>query len=396
MTIDEMHIAVNLGVQKSGSFQVDNLLPEEIDHELNLSQRRFIKQRYNARSNKDQRGFEQSQKRTDDLRHLVEDYVAKAPAGVSAGSFMGPIYTSNITGQIYAERYKLPLDYMHLVNIRSMIFYNCLEDLVTKNKTTSHQYLRIQIYPPSRNHVLVAISVAALADGNAVTIFETPSGATIDDLRDPTRYLGSEGFRPSISPNDSYTDLVDTTEAADSPPADANEIFLIRDTDIWSFGDFNGGAHTGAYALVHYKNLHTGDVVIVNIMSPPRILPYITRRVDPKGKGVRLKRTLCKAVQHDDIYKLLDDPFNTIKESNILYTMQENFVDLYSTSRLLPTEVVIKYLRRPLQMSLALGRGCEMAEHTHNEIVEMAIKSILEFIESPRYQSQSGEVLESE
>ena len=29
-----MHIAVNLGVQKIGSFQVDNLLPEEIDHEL--------------------------------------------------------------------------------------------------------------------------------------------------------------------------------------------------------------------------------------------------------------------------------------------------------------------------------------------------------------------------
>ena len=391
-----MHIAVNLGVQKSGSFQVDNLLPEEIDHELNLSQRRFIKQRYNARSNKDQRGFEQSQKRTDDLRNLVEDYVAKLTKGTSAGSFMGPIYTSNISGQIYAERYKLPLDYMHLINVRSMIFYDCIGSLNVTNINTSHYYLRIPIYPPTRNHVLVGISAATIV-GLSVSIFSAPSGATIDDLRNPNRYSGSEGFTPSISPNDSYTDLVDTTEASDSPPADANEIFLIRDTEVFSFGDWADGAHTGAYAIVHYKNLHTGEVIHINVMSPPRILPYINRRVvRAANDAVKIKRTLCKAVQHDDLYKLLDDPFNTIKESNVLYTMQENFVDLYSTSRLLPTEVIIKYLRRPLQMSLALGRGCELAEHTHNEIIEMAIKSILEIIESTRYQSQSGEVLESE
>jgi len=71
MTVNEMHIAVNLGVQKLASFQADNLLPEEIDHELNLSVMRFIKQRYNPSSNRQGKGFEQSQKRIDDLKHLV-------------------------------------------------------------------------------------------------------------------------------------------------------------------------------------------------------------------------------------------------------------------------------------------------------------------------------------
>ena len=69
-----MHIAVNLGVQKLASFQVDNLLPEEIDHELNLAQLRFVKQRFNSRSNRQGRGFEQSQKRIDDLNKFVESY----------------------------------------------------------------------------------------------------------------------------------------------------------------------------------------------------------------------------------------------------------------------------------------------------------------------------------
>ena len=92
----------------------------------------------------------------------------------------------------------------------------------------------------------------------------------------------------------------------------------------------------------------------------------------------------------------LDDPFNTAKSSRIMYTMQENFVDLYSNTRTVPLNVTIKYLRRPINVNLVEGIGCELAEHTHHEIVEMTVKSILEAFESPRYQSQSGEVLESE
>ena len=93
-----MHIAVNLGVQKIGSFQVDNLLPEEIDHELNLAQRRFIKQRYSNLSNAKRQGFEQSQKRLDDLRNLLEDYFFHLP------SYMGAIYTSTSYNDIFAYR----------------------------------------------------------------------------------------------------------------------------------------------------------------------------------------------------------------------------------------------------------------------------------------------------
>ena len=76
--------------------------------------------------------------------------------------------------------------------------------------------------------------------------------------------------------------------------------------------------------------------------------------------------------------------------------MQENFVDLYSTPNFVPDTVVVKYLRRPARMRIATSVGSELPEHTHDEIVEMAVKSILEGIQSPRYQSQSGEVLESE
>ena len=96
------------------------------------------------------------------------------------------------------------------------------------------------------------------------------------------------------------------------------------------------------------------------------------------------------------MYAILDDPFNTTKNSAPLYTIQENFVDLYTSSSFIPQDIFIKYLRRPALMSYSRGIGSELPEHTHDEVIEMAVKSILETIESPRYQSQSGEVLESE
>jgi len=93
---------------------------------------------------------------------------------------------------------------------------------------------------------------------------------------------------------------------------------------------------------------------------------------------------------------LLDDPFNSTSERSLLYTIQETFLDLYTNFSFIPNSVQIKYIRKPAEISKRFGVGCELPEHTHHEIVEMAVKSILEGFESPRYQTQSREVLESE
>ena len=111
MTVNEMHIAVNQGVQKIASFQVDNLLPQEIDHELNLAMMRFIKQRFNYTSNRLGKGFEQSQKRIDDLRSLLVEHRGET-------TYEGQVYTSNYSN-VYVDRYTFPLDYLFLISVRT-------------------------------------------------------------------------------------------------------------------------------------------------------------------------------------------------------------------------------------------------------------------------------------
>lgn len=384
-----MHIAVNLGVQKIGSFQVDNLLPQEIDHELNLAQRRFIKQRYSPLSNPKRQGFEQSQKRLDDLRNLIEDVYNPTP------SFMGAVYNSRSKGDVFAYRIKFPTDYMHLVNIRADIYDGCNSPAPFKEHNIEAHYLRLPLTPPQPGYKIVEIKVAN-DEFTLTSIKSNNNGMTIDDLRNG---VYGEGITPSLSPNDGFSDLSSPSIMADSPVADANEIFLKRISRKFDqvTNNFN---YAGAYASVIWRNLTTNEEVEILVNAGPITTLEVRRQIDAeliaKYPNLKFKRTVCKYSQHDDLFAILDDPFSSTKSSSPLYTIQENFVDLYTTDKFLPQSVYVKYLRRPALMDSIRGIGSELPEHTHDEIVEMAVKSILETLESPRYQSQSGEVLDSE
>jgi len=409
-----MHIAINQGVQKIASFQADTLLPEEIDLELNFAVRRFINQRYNPMGNKYKRGFEQSQKRLDDLRNLVEDYTGYT------GSYMGIGYTSRNHGNVYIYRYKFPTDYMYLINLLSEVVFTCKKEaLPVVEGGIYRQYLRIPLSAPQPGYIIQQIELAS-PSGAPEAVISATGGLTFDDLLSDV-YSGD--VIPSLSNNDSYTDRYFETASADSPTADANEFYLSReytseeeaaDPTQVGFVKIAGEAIgaddavdvNGAYAVITWVRADRSDVTLRTIVNSDPTTSYIqTRRfvnsedvlpVNYDTSNLGILRTNCKFVQQDDIYAILDDPFNSTKEDGILYTVQETFVDLYTTRSFVPNSVQIKYIRKPRDINKRKGIGCELPEHTHHEIVEMAVKSILEGFESPRYNTQSGEVLESE
>lgn len=401
MTVEEMHIAVNLGVQKIASFQADNLLAEEIDYELNTAVRRLISQRYNMQGNKYRRGFEQSQKRLDDLRHLVEDYTTQN------SSYMGVGYTSKANGNIDIYRYKFPNDYMFLVNVLSEVTYNCRKDPVQVNEGYIYKdYLKISLTPPQPGYMIQSISLPNTQGVPEVVIYGA-EGLSYDYLIGP--YYGGN-INPSLSNNDSFTDRYFDTVATDSPPADGNELYLERVytnegdgfTQIIAenLGDVpDADAYNGAYAVITWVNPSTLET-LEQISNIANTTTYVETRAAnygfPAPPEIRIARTNCKFSQQDDIYAILDDPFNSTSPTGILYTVQETFLDLYTNNTFIPNSVQIKYIRKPAQISRRFGVGCELPEHTHHEVVEMAVKSILEGFESPRYNTQSREVLESE
>ena len=92
---------------------------------------------------------------------------------------------------------------------------------------------------------------------------------------------------------------------------------------------------------------------------------------------------------------MIDDPFNNLT-SNSVYRLDYsgNSFELISLDRI--NSYHLRYIKVPQPVSLASGHNCPLADHTHREIVRMAVLEALENIESPRYQSSKIELNEIE
>jgi hypothetical protein len=177
------------------------------------------------------------------------------------------------------------------------------------------------------------------------------------------------------SPNSNYNTVQQL------PNSDSNHLYLIG--SLWYT--------VPSVVKTEWRIIGTGSI----LYKPNNIVETITT----KSRSYRLGSTLLTLAsfgQHDDILYMMDDPFNRswYKEPN--YTIEGNCIDIYTDNEFVIPTVTIKYIRKPLEISITNGVGCELAIHTHHEIVEMTIKSILEGIQDPRYQTQSMETLESE
>jgi len=231
MTVQEMHYALDQGLQKVASSVYDYFLPEESDFWLNRAQERFIKQRLHPEGDPKKLGFSKNEKRLDDLRMLIEvDYTDD----------VAPSETAD------AVDFDLPTDYMFLVNARVSVYIAC-----------------------------------------------------------------------------------------------------------------GGIVNTGSSFNAIERDL--------------------------------------RIVSQDDAYHLQQNPFGKTSPAFPLGIMFEDTIRVFQTSEKFILETLsLDYIRQPVSISLNTNVNCELADHTHHEIVDLAVKSIIEAIESPRYQSNSIEQSQSE
>ena len=308
MNISQMHTAIDQGLQKIHSFQVDNFLPQEIDLEINKNIQRFVEQRYSKLSNLKKQGFEESQKRIDDLRSLVVEY----SAGTSYKGQIGPIH--------HIDSFALPTpgsglgnqDYLHLLNIRALV-----EHAGCEPGTWDYEYV---------------VDSCACSDPVPGGTLQIQYDNCID-----------QGF---------------------------TWVCIHAPTSTRLFGGYTQNPD-GTYVYDMDGNL----------------TPLAGRTTEVSQ---------CKYCQHDDIFELLKDPFNTTKLQKPLYTIIDNNLDIHTDNTFVVTSAKITYLRYPAVVDFMAGTDCDLPLYTHQEIVDMTINSLLEAISDPRYQTQSVEVLKSE
>jgi hypothetical protein len=136
MTIYELHLAFNDGLDNVSSSSYPQFPPEQRDRFLNLGAERFIKQRYGG-NNFNKTSFEETQKRTDDLSNLVF-YVSIPP--LQNGFYQN---IANVQTTYYA----LPDDYWFALTERINGVDNC-GNFNSGVKSIRHDELNVYLRDP--------------------------------------------------------------------------------------------------------------------------------------------------------------------------------------------------------------------------------------------------------
>tara|TARA_R110000822_G_scaffold148313_5_gene287233 strand:+ start:5223 stop:6587 length:1365 start_codon:yes stop_codon:yes gene_type:complete len=450
MNIVEMHAAVMQGVDRIHAQSADTLLSAEIDLELNKAIQQFISTRY-QNNNRYRTGFEESQKRRDDLRSLVVETTLPTV-------FKEVISNYESDFPVFVDTCTLPRNYMFQINMQAIMWRStrCVAlPYLLQNNTEEDFYFSVNWTEGISNNVdgLSTSYIQQLVifdqnpDDNNFTQSTDLSGNTIDNervlfwrwgqqfndtptaftsLNPPTVFpanfsqvlgdiltygrnglIGNENtgglnpnpgqYQDNIGPDwetvgnisiDSNIIIPWTMEMGDGEDQDGVSVPSIYSADLsngwlsYIVGfDFLGN-------IVYKSPLQSSAVTLVVKRYPTAVN---SESLSWTNSGITNETHPIKLVQFDDIYSMTTDPFNKTKYSSPLATMRENHIDLYTDESFIVDEVKLTYIRMPAIVQ-APDNNCDLADHTHEEIVKMAVSSILEGISDPRYQTHQIEV----
>lgn len=127
-----------------------------------------------------------------------------------------------------------------------------------------------------------------------------------------------------------------------------------------------------------------------------------SKRSTAKVSDIVCRYVMGKEVQHDDLRKMLRDPFNKPRPDRPLYLFEEDQIYIWCSPDFILAWMEITYLKKltPMSSVTPLPTGSvatsELPEHTHREIVNMAYSEILQTNGDPRYRTSHIELIKQE
>jgi len=390
MNLGQMHISVQHGVDKINSMHSDLLLPEEIDLELNKNIQRFISQRWNAGGNKYRQGFEMSQKRIDDLRTLVTEFSAPT------------VYKGHVYKKTFIDASFLPKDYLHLINLKSLVYnYNCKPynyniDVVAVGKQVIEMEIDVTTINISGYTSYIGAFLSHDITGNIPVTLPPTNALTLP-------YTGADNitaFKAWVTNPANWT--ADVNAVGYVTVGSSTVVSVTLNAGVTTFGG-STVLQVPAPGSGPATSLPLGPITSSNVAGFGPSFIFANKRInglDSNGNPLPYVSdvSMNKFVQHDDIFKMLSDPFNKTKISTPVYTIKDDHIEVYTDDTFIVDAIKMTYLKKPVVVDIITNPSvnCDLPDYTHQEIVDMTVNSILEAISDPRYQSTSIEMLKSE
>lgn len=135
--------------------------------------------------------------------------------------------------------------------------------------------------------------------------------------------------------------------------------------------------------------LEQGVYRIILDALPSNYMFYLRGRVEVTDPECGTEWMSLYISQQDDLEKLKVDPFNEPTFTDPLGYFEDGFLKVIPGPEVVVNKARITHLRTPVAVNITSTPkvSSDLPEHTHDEVVELAVKIAIEEIESPRSQT---------
>ena len=134
---------------------------------------------------------------------------------------------------------------------------------------------------------------------------------------------------------------------------------------------------TGETLIVQLRTVSTSGTIVFE-GSTVIVNDYITIN------GIEVE---VRSATHMQLERIKNDPFKGPDKTKVLRLLYKNYVEIIPASDCTVLKYVYRYIKKPTPVNVSTGVTFSLSEHTHQEIVDEAIKIALEGIEGKRNQT---------
>lgn len=338
MTIDQMHIEIDNGVQEMASRTQQRLEPEQYDMVINKMISRYVDMKLFPESDPLGKGFYVDQSRVNAIRSLI-----------IMGKKLQLNYISDSVGATYYC--ELPNDYRHHIKIKSDVKYDC-GDIVKLKRSSVNRVLSVLKVPKRGIYQNLTIIV------NNKKLIQYERTIAFEELYMAINYFVSN------TDNVYWENFGNVYEP--------NSFIIVSDNSIVVDTNLRLDESTIANGVMRYAHrtiIEAEDNLKIQV-SPHEL--YSPEVYDESSNDPYAKTTA-------------NIPVSTIVNNSILTKVDDSFL-LIATS--------LNYIRNPRIVDINLNISCDLPTNTHDEIVDMSVKYMVHAIENAqKFQLTTAEFL---
>lgn len=356
LTVKEAHIALDIRFKQLNTNRQTTIPYQIKDLAINRAVRKFIEQRTNKKTNPKREGFEDTQKRYDDIRELLKDEILD--------SFIHPNYPN----LVYSV---LPKDYFKLISDRSSIYWDCN----TLNNTSSSSVTKY--------------SVLQFLDDNtsgAATSYYSNFNLNINGVLYSIPELS---MIEKMNSADAKFTLIHTIIDSVNNRGQFN-IYWERYDDKYYYNSFivTSGTTVLTSAQITYlkkdNTTFTGAVVVASDITRYKVDVPETTVIRPN-----------ELTTTDIFWDMINNYYYTKNRQNKpISFLEQNRLITHHNPDFIVAKTHIQYIKTPTLVNLKLNQSCELSKM--EEIIELAAIELYAISGDPNYKTMINENLTAE